>query len=79
MTPKEKAIELVEKMSKQTYSFQAYAGAHLSTEEIGLEAGYKCALIAVTEMEDSLKSFPDSISCHMLPFWKKVKEEIEKL
>lgn len=79
MKPKEKAKQLVDEMSKQTYSFQEYAGAHYSVEEIGFEGGRKCALIAVDEIEDIIKSFPNTISCHMLPFWNEVKQEIEKL
>ena len=42
MTPKEKALSLLDKMEKQTYSYQEYAGANSSISEIGYEAGKKC-------------------------------------
>ena len=77
MTPKEKAIELFDKMSKQTYSFQEYAGAHYSVEEIGWEAGKKCALIAVDEILNNNKIlFEDVLNDQ---YWEEVKQEIEKL
>ena len=50
MTPKEKAIELVDMMSKQTYQYQEYAGARYTTSEIGYEGGKKCALLCVEEI-----------------------------
>ena len=90
MTPKEKAIELFDKMSKQTYSFQEYAGAHYSVEEIGWEAGKKCALIAVDEIISEYQSMSDTDSIiyikneityviHKLVYWQEVKQEIEKI
>ena len=74
MTAKEKAKELFDKMSGQTYSYQQYAGAHYSTDEIGWEAGKKCALIAVKEIMKviPLSDNPDS-------YWKQVESEIELL
>ena len=54
MNAKEKAQELLDKMSCQTYSFQEYAGAHYSTEEIGWEAGKKCAIICIENEYKSL-------------------------
>lgn len=39
MTPKLKALSLLDKMEKQTYSYQEYAGANSSIAEIGYEAG----------------------------------------
>ena len=72
MTPKEKAKELFDKMQSQTYSYQKYAGAHYSVEEIGWEAGKKCALIAVDEILEHCYQV-------MKPFWMEVKQEIEKL
>ena len=50
MTPKEKAEQLIDRMSKQTYHYQEYAGARYTTCEIGYEGGKKCALIAVEEI-----------------------------
>ena len=47
MTPKQKAEQLLDKMSEQTYTYQPYAGAHYEKDEIGDEAGKKCALIAI--------------------------------
>jgi len=47
MTPKERAESLLERMSKQTYKYQPYAGARYLEEEVGYEAGKKCALLAV--------------------------------
>jgi hypothetical protein len=50
MTPKEKAEWLLDEMSKQTYEYQPYAGANYIKEEIGYEAGKKCAIIAINEI-----------------------------
>jgi hypothetical protein len=76
--PKEKAKELFEKMSKQTYSFQEYAGAHYSVEEIGWEAGKKCALIAVEEILNTLYSIPFGNALdNELEYWEEVKQEIK--
>jgi hypothetical protein len=72
MTPKEKAKELFDMMSKQTFSYQEYAGAYYSVEEIGWEAGKKCALIAVDEL---IKEVNHSD----VYYWQEVKQEIEKL
>ena len=71
MTPKEKAKELLDEMSSQTYSYQPYAGAHYVIEEIGWEAGKKCALIAVGEIIDKDGYNND--------YWQEVKQELEKL
>jgi hypothetical protein len=73
MTPKEKAKELLDEMSSQTYSFQPYAGAHYLIEEIGWEAGKKCALIAVQQILEIIFSDYD------WQYWNEVKKEIEKL
>ena len=74
---KEKAIELLEKMERQTYSYQEYAGAHESTAEIGYEAGKKCALIMVNEMIE----FSTNKCCEFqnIKYWEEVKLELEKL
>jgi hypothetical protein len=95
MTSKEKAIELVDMMSNQTYKYQEYAGARYTTCEIGYEGGKKCALIAVDEIlkcEATEPSDTDWDDCgataqYYWPqkkvdagkFWGEVKQEIENL
>jgi hypothetical protein len=79
MNPKEKAEELVEEMSKQTYSFQKYAGANYSVEEIGWEAGKQCALIAVDEVIKSNYKVLSGVKPSFYDYWVEVKQEIEKL
>ena len=76
MTPKEKALSLLDKMEKQTYSYQEYAGANPSIAEIGYEAGKKCALITVDEI---LESFIIRLTPDQLKYWEEVKQELEKL
>ena len=76
MTPKEKALSLLDKMEKQTYSYQEYAGAHPSIAEIGYEAGKKCALITVNEI---LESFIIRLTPDQIKYWEEVKQELEKL
>ena len=76
MTPKEKAKELLDEMSIQTYSYQPYAGAHYNIEEIGYEAGKKCALIAVDEIINYLEV--DGFSTQ-IKYWLEVKQELELL
>ena len=78
MTPKEKAKELIDKMSIQTYSYQPYAGARYQTEEIGWEAGKKCALIAVDEILESYKT-KNLIYPKEIIYYEEVKQEIKKL
>ena len=83
MTAKEKAQELLDTMTKQTYKYQEYAGANYTTCEIGYEGGKKCALIAVDELIEShllltTTHEPEpSIRCKR--YWQQVKQEIEKL
>ena len=80
MTAKEKAEELLDIMSKQTYKIQPYAGANYETEEIGYEGGKKCALIAVDEIINALKIADIiSMSSWYINEWQEVKQEIEKL
>jgi hypothetical protein len=62
MTPKEKAIQIYTKMYNEVYT--SYGTDFVAKQ---------CAIIAVNEIIDCLKSFADSDD------WKKVKEEIEKL
>ena len=75
MTAKEKSQELFDKMSIQTYSYQPYAGSHYHIEEIGDEAGKKCALIAVDEILDVI----EDPTGKEIKYWKEVKKEIEKI
>ena len=78
MTPKEKALSLLDKMEKQTYSYQEYAGAHPSIAEIGYEAGKKCALITV----DEIISMQEQVNIRFdfnIKYWEEVKQELEKL
>ena len=63
MTPKEKAIDLVEDM-------------HDAPEMGYNEHAKQCALIAVDEI---LKICVDSLGLTELDYWQDVKEEIEKL
>ena len=76
MSPQEKAQELLDKMTKQTYEYQEYAGANYTTYEIGYQGGKKCALIAVNEIlnviEDNCLEYDDN-------YWQEVKQEIENL
>jgi hypothetical protein len=64
MTPKEKAIELFEKM----YEYAIFD-----------EAAKQCALIAVEEILDVITGIYDYDFEVLNPYWEKVKQEIEKL
>ena len=84
MTPKDKAESLLDKMEKQTYSYQEYAGANSSIAEIGYEAGKKCALITVNEIIQSIAKIEGIeklgvIQLNQLEYWREVKQELEKL
>lgn len=68
MTPKEKAVELVEKFS--------------SRNMLGLDTSIKFALVAVDELIKEAQ--PDVVTISRgsltdLEFWNKVKSEIKKL
>jgi len=80
MTPKEKAKDLLDKMERQTYKYQEYAGAIYKTCEIGYEGGKKCALIAVDEI---ISEIEPSVSMDVIEarikYWEEVKQEIKKL
>ena len=75
MTPKERAEELLDAMSKQTYEYQPYAGATYIEEEVGYEAGKKCALICVDLILNGSRLF----YTEDYDYWKKVKQEIKQL
>ena len=68
MTPKEKAKELFDKYKL------SFAG-EISNEEDWESIAKQCALIAVDEV---INSMTVATSVH-LPYWKQVKQEIEKL
>lgn len=78
MTPKEKAQELVNKMCNIEERFGS----------IGIYEGKECALIAVDEMINILKVFPEkdttsksvvNFSISRIVYLVQVKQEIEKL
>ena len=82
MTPKEKAIELVDKF------YQTTPNEYFVNEPIGIKGRYKsweqakqCALIAVDEIIDSEPQYEWSNDYWKNPndFWKEVKQEIENL
>ena len=77
MEPKYKARELVDNMSSQTYSYQPFAGASYIVDEIGFEAGKKCALIAVDEIITQYNFLTPNIDAKK--YWIEVKQEIENL
>ena len=74
MKAQEKAKQLFDIMSSQTYSYQPYAGAHYNVEEIGCEAGKKCSLIAVNQIIEALDNESNSFN-----YWIEVSKEIELL
>jgi hypothetical protein len=78
MSPKEKAKELLDKMTKQTYEYQEYAGANYTTYEIGYQGGKKCALIAVDEI---LNHHSTEQGLYRIDryYWQEVKKQIDKL
>jgi hypothetical protein len=65
MTPKEKAIELVDKFS--------VVGLQQRNE------GVACALIAINEILSIKKEIWDDFHSEYFDWWKQVKKEIEKL
>ena len=65
MTPKDKALELVQKYFKANH--QPY----------GFKDAKQCALIAVDEILDMVKHTP--IEFIETDYWQEVKQEIEKL
>jgi len=72
MTPKEKAIELLEKMlNQQSYSEELYDAK-------------QCALIAVDETQQLIKNLSSCKNRFIyivdeMNYWQEVKQEIEKL
>lgn len=73
MTPKEKAIELVD-----SYYHCAFNGE--KDKEDNVENAIDCAIIAINELirEHTFKS-PIAWNYQRLRYWNEVKKEIEKL
>ena len=67
MTPKEKALELVQKYFKANH--QPY----------GFKDAKQCALIAVEEIKEAIFWHPFESPNFELEYWQEVKQEIEKL
>ena len=82
MTPKEKALELVNKFWKSCYDKHDIA-------KLVKEDAKQCALIAVDELIESFNSIYDAsirniekysgAKYGMKDYWQEVKQEIEKL
>lgn len=77
MEAKLKAKELLDIMSSQTYSYQPYAGAHYNVDEIGWEAGKKCALLFVDGMIAEWSN--EGGRNAKQKYWNNVKAELEAL
>ena len=75
MTPKEKAIELVQRFTK-IESFHI----HERVVFMPLPEAKQCALIAVDEILSELTEIPYGLEyLNRLNYWLEVKQEIEKL
>jgi hypothetical protein len=77
MTPKEKAEELVHKFKKYSY-YPKTNNDMLFVNELNNNAK-QCALIAVDEILDLIDTIYDYDREELDPYWKQVKQEIEKL
>ena len=72
MTPKEKAIELYNKMYETGFKPKSVL--------LRIEQAKECALIAVDEIiEANHIAFDENENCIAKQWWKEVKTEIEKL
>jgi len=74
MTPKEKAIELVDMFMEHTVEWD-------NVKEIAFDSEYhakKCALISVDEVIEALHEHHWQ-NRNVTEYWKEVKQEIEKL
>ena len=75
MTPKEKAIELVDKYNKHEYLFW----------DISYRQAQDCALIAVDEIINTLNmdirdlDVRGSVLLDLISYWREVKQEIEAI
>jgi hypothetical protein len=75
MTPKEKALELVQRFTK-IESFHI----HERVVFMPLPEAKQCALIAVDEILSELTEIPYGLEyLNRLNYWLEVKQEIEKL
>jgi hypothetical protein len=74
MTPKEKAIELVE-----TFAETLPPAIEDTIIVRNWVSSIQCALIAVDEIIDLLSTMPSSISLHFINYYNEVKNEINKL
>ena len=70
MTPKEKSIELIEKMSTHDRDVHPHCTHYIAK---------KCALISVDETLKELESIDDGQTVIPYNYWQEVKQEIEKL
>jgi len=83
MTPKEKAIELIDKFGNIEIMFESQIGNIKHDEQS--KASKQCALIAVDEIIQSCPLEPahpyDYVIAEReaMDFWQEVKQEIEKL
>lgn len=81
MTPKEKAYELIDKMSIGK-SYQGISEG-LWLNSANNKYRHLCALIAVDEIIPIIKSYEDALSASQksdeLEYWQQVKKEIKKL
>jgi hypothetical protein len=77
MTPKEKAEELVHKFKKYSY-YPKTNNDMLFVNELNNNAK-QCALIAVDEILDLIDTIYDYDRESLDPYWKQVKQELEKL
>ena len=68
MTPKEKAIELVDKFNKPDTTHYPY-----------VHNAQQCALIAVEEIKEAIFWHPYERPYFELEYWNEVMQEIEKL
>jgi hypothetical protein len=70
MTPKEKAINLIDKMSTHDRDIHPHCTHYIAKQ---------CALISVDEMLKELESIDDGQTVIPYNYWQEVKQEIEKL
>ena len=78
MTPKEKAIELIDKFNNHTVKELVYLKNGKVIE--GKTEAKQCALIAVDEILKAVDN-PDEtyLMKHSVEYWSQVKQEIENL
>jgi hypothetical protein len=81
MTPKEKAIDLVEKYHiKVKVTFTEHSIPSIINAQMLLSSSKKCALIAVDEVTSNIEpSISEDVASARFKYWEQVKQEIEKL